>query len=80
MHDDHDPTEITRRIEVNAIDATPVGELPQPHWTSEKLREEFDVLGFMAPYVAVRRKRDGVEGSLQFKHYPRVYFNWEPNK
>jgi len=45
-------------------------------WTTEEVREQFDVIGFLAPFVAVRRKSDGVKGSLEFRHLPRVYFNF----
>lgn len=47
-------------------------------WTTEELRRDFEVIGFMAPYVHVRRKADGVEGSLEFIHEPRLYFNFVP--
>lgn len=46
-------------------------------WNTEQLRDDFEVLGFQAPYVVVVRKRDGVKGSLQFTHYPRLYFGWQ---
>ena len=45
-------------------------------WTTEQLREDFEVLGFSAPFVAVQRKSDGKVGSLEFTHSPRVYFGW----
>lgn len=45
-------------------------------WTTDEMREEFDVLGFGAPFVVVRRKSDGKKGSLEFQHMPRFYFNW----
>ncbi len=47
-------------------------------WTTDELTEDFDVLGFMAPVVVVRRKADGVRGSLEFTHQPRYYFNFAP--
>jgi hypothetical protein len=46
-------------------------------WDTDELAEEFSVVGFMTPYVVVRRKSDGQRGSLQFQHAPRFYFNWE---
>jgi hypothetical protein len=46
-------------------------------WTSRLLQEDFEVLGFAAPFVVVRRRSDGVKGSLEFTHHPRVYFNWQ---
>jgi hypothetical protein len=30
--------------------------------------------------VVVTRKSDGVKGSLEFRHSPRVYFNWQADK
>ena len=49
-------------------------------WDTAELQKEFEVLGFAAPYVVVVRKADGVRGSLEFKHSPRVYFNWQEDK
>jgi hypothetical protein len=49
-------------------------------WTTEELMEEFEVEGFQAPFVVVTRKSDGVRGSLQFTHSPRLYFNWMEDK
>ena len=45
-------------------------------WDTTQLSEEFEVVGFMAPYVVARRKSDGRKGSLQFQHSPRFYFNF----
>jgi hypothetical protein len=45
-------------------------------WDLDGLREEFEVLGFMAPLVLVRRKADDKKGTLEFIHSPRLYFNW----
>jgi len=47
-----------------------------PTWDTDQLRAEYEVLGFSAPFVVVRRRSDGVRGSLEFTHSPRVYFNW----
>ena len=45
-------------------------------WDTDQLRAEFEVIGFLAPFVAVRRKADGVKGSMEFTHSPRFYFNF----
>lgn len=45
-------------------------------WDTAALQRDFDVIGFQAPFVVVYRKSDGVRGSLEFTHSPRVYFNW----
>jgi len=49
-------------------------------WDTEELRTEFEVTGFMAPFVGVRRKSDGQKGSLEFQHNPRFYFSFVPDK
>jgi hypothetical protein len=46
-------------------------------WSHEELARGFEVIGFAAPYVVVRRRSDGVLGSLEFQHHPRFYFNFE---
>jgi hypothetical protein len=72
-----DPTEeIQRELQyaVNTGEIQPTGQT----WTTEQLREEFEVARFMAPFVLVRRKSDGVRGTLTFRHVPRVYFDFEP--
>ena len=46
-------------------------------WDTDQLRLDYEVLGFAAPFVVVRRRADGVKGSLEFTHNPRVYFGWK---
>lgn len=46
-------------------------------WNTEELQRDFEVLGFGAPFVTVRRKSDGVLGMLEFTHNPRVYFDFK---
>jgi hypothetical protein len=47
-------------------------------WDTRQLGEDFNVLGFAAPLVVVRRKADSVRGSLYFQHNPRFYFGFQP--
>lgn len=47
-----------------------------PRWTTDELTRDFEVLGFAAPFVIVRRRSDGVKGTLEFTHQPRIYFGW----
>jgi len=49
-------------------------------WDTGALQRDFTVLAFYAPFVAVRRKADGVKGTLQFTHQPRWYFGWKPDE
>lgn len=54
--------------------------LEQQHgqvWTTSELQHDFEVLGFMAPFVVVRRRSDGIKGSLTFQHDHRYYFGWQ---
>jgi hypothetical protein len=48
-----------------------------PFWDTEALTRDFEVIGFAAPFVVVKRRSDGVRGSLEFTHRPRVYFGWK---
>jgi len=78
----HDQTETIRRHEVAAINAEPGSReaLEAKHgqvWDTQQLQEDFDVTGFLAPYVVVRRRTDGVVGSLKFQHDPRFYFDFQ---
>jgi hypothetical protein len=75
-----DPTESVRRDMI---------ETGQPHrdlaeakdrWTTDEMVRDFEAIGFLAPFVIVKRRSDGVKGSLEFTHSPRVYFNWTPDK
>ena len=45
-------------------------------FTTEEATEKFDFIGFMAPFVTVERKEDGVKGSLTFQDRPRFYFDF----
>lgn len=77
-----DPTESIRRQRVAEINAEPGSRAPLEAkygqvWDSNDLRQDFEVLGFAAPLVVVRRKTDGVRGSLEFQHSPRLYFHWQ---
>lgn len=45
-------------------------------WTTEELQRDFEVQGFALGICVVRRRSDGVVGSLKFTHSPRVYFGF----
>lgn len=80
-----DDTEATRREMIQKINADPgtrealekkYGQV----WDTLELGRDFDVKGFMAPIVVVKRKSDGVVGSLEFQHHPRFYYGFTPDK
>ena len=48
-------------------------------WDTQELRRDFEVVGFLAPLVVVRRRADGAKGSLEFQADPRFYFNFVPH-
>ena len=80
----NDPTETIRRQRVMEINLQPGSReaLESQHgqvWSTSELSSDFEVLGFMAPLVVVRRKSDGRKGSLEFQHGPRFYFNFQPH-
>ena len=78
-----DATESIRREMVAKINAEPGSReyLEAKHgqvWDTSQLQDEFEVLGFMAPFVVARRRSDGTKGSLMFQANPRFYFGWSP--
>ena len=78
-----DETETIRRLQLAEINAQPGSReaLEAEHgqvWDTKQLGEDFNVEGFSAPYVVVRRKSDGQRGSLMFQNNPRFYFGFEP--
>jgi hypothetical protein len=80
-----DQTESIRKEMVAEFNAQPGSReyLEAKHgqvWDTSELSDDFDVIGFMAPVVAVIRKSDGQKGSLFFQHSPRFYFGFELHK
>lgn len=78
-----DPTESARRELLAEINAQPGSReaLEAEHgqiWDTRQLSQDFEVIGFGAPLVVVRRRSDGVKGSLMFQHNPRFYFCFQP--
>jgi hypothetical protein len=79
----NDPTESIRRemvAQINAIEGSREY-LQVKHgqiWDTTELQQDFEVIGFLAPFVVVKRKSDGVKGSLLFQHAPRLYYGFQP--
>jgi hypothetical protein len=72
----------SRLVEINAAraDRTVLESRHGRVWDTRELAQDFEVLGFAAPYVVVRRKSDGVLGSLEFQHEPRFFFRFEVDR
>ena len=45
-------------------------------WDTAELQNDFEALGFAAPFIIVKRKSDNAKGSLTFQHMPRFYFDF----
>ena len=80
-----DPTEDIRKQMLAQINAIPGNReyLEHKHgqvWDTQQLSDDFEVIGFSAPLVVVRRKSDNQKGSLMFQHSPRFYFGFEPHR
>lgn len=81
----NDPTETIRRERLAEINTEPgsrealearYGKV----WTTQELADQFQILGFLAPICVVKRRTDGVKGSVEFQHCPRFYFNFQEDK
>jgi hypothetical protein len=82
MPDETEPFRRQRLAEINAQPGSRAA-LEAQHgqvWNTEQLGGDFEVIGFMAPLVVVRRKTDGKKGSLEFQHSPRLYFGFSPHE
>jgi hypothetical protein len=73
----HRLAEINSAVESNDLttERTRLEVLHGKVWNSAELFASFEVIGFAAPYVVVRRRADGNRGSMEFQHHPRFYFN-----
>lgn len=79
----HDPTETARRrmIAEHTPGSRPALEAEHGQvWDTSELQVDYDVLSFLAPFVMVRRKSDGVMGTLRFQASPRFYFAFAENQ
>ena len=80
-----DPTEEARRalvVEINcqAAERAAVEARYGQVWNTSELTNDFEVLGFAAPFVVVRRKADNKVGSLMFQHHLRYYFSFKEDQ
>lgn len=75
-----DETEQVRREMLPIINSAPDDAIEGKTWATAQMTEEFEVIGFAAPLVVVRKRDTGEKGSLMFRHSPRIYFGWDPHK
>lgn len=74
-------TEMLRAILIEA--GVPEGDREQilasggPVYTTAEATDLFHFISFSAPFAFVRRKADGVKGTLEFTHHPRWYFDFQ---
>ncbi len=78
----NDPTESIRRIMVSAINDIPGNrkQLEEEHgkiYDTKEVSAEFEITGFAAPFVIVRRWSDNKRGTMVFQDQPRYYFNFK---
>jgi hypothetical protein len=45
-------------------------------WNTEEVQKDFEILGFLAPFVTARRRADNAKGTLTFQDQPRLYFRF----
>jgi hypothetical protein len=80
-----DPTEGARRrllaqINSHAMNRSGLEARHGRVWDAVELARDFEVLGFAAPFVVVRRRADQRLGSLLFQHEPRFYIAFEEDQ
>lgn len=54
--------------------------IAQPVYDQDQLRERFEILGFRAPFVVVRERGSGRQGSMIFQNHPRFYFSFQTDR
>jgi hypothetical protein len=77
-----DPTEPVRRNLATSINSNPntrqeLEAIYSKVWSTDEVRQSFEVLSFLAPFCVVREKSSGKKGTLMFQHDPRYYFNFQ---
>lgn len=81
---EEDITEAFRRLRLAELNpGVERGELEQRYGRvldPKEIAAVYEIMGFISPFVVVRRKADGKVGSMEFQHNPRYYFNWEEDR
>jgi len=85
-----DPTEGIRRAAVTMLNQSvesndPIDERTRLEneygqvWDTSELTCDFEVKAFLAPFISVKKKDTGENGTLLFQHMPRFYFEFRPS-
>lgn len=69
--------QLTAALNANALERPEMEAVHGQVWDTDELGRDYEVIGFGAPFVVVRRKSDGVKGSLCFQHHPRLYWGFQ---
>lgn len=80
-----DPTEESRQKRLEQINSEPGSRTALESvygqvWDTSELQRDFVVVGFLAPYVIVERQDNREEGTLEFQHHPRFYYDFRSSK
>ena len=85
-----DPTEGIRRAAVTVLNQSVESNDPMDErtrleseygqvWDTKELTRDFEVKAFLAPFVSVKKKDTGENGTMLFQHFPRFYFKFNPS-
>lgn len=85
-----DPTEDIRRHAVNVLNSDVKSNDPNDErvrleeiygqiWDTSELTRDFEVKAFLAPFVSVKKKDTGENGTMLFQDRPRFYFKFNPS-
>jgi len=69
--------EMSERINSEELDRETLEARHGQVWSTEEMQKDYEVLGFLSPFIYVRRKSDMKTGTLTFQHQPRYYFGWK---
>ena len=75
-----DPTESARRQMLRMHEPTEREALEAQYGEvldTRELMQDYTVKSFLAPFVMVVRKSDGVSGCMMFQHSPRYYYDFQ---
>ena len=76
MNDDTEQVRSEMAADINAEqkDRAQLEAIHGQVWDTKQATAEFKFIGFCMPYVIVKHRVSGKEGTLMFQHMPRFYF------